>query len=70
MSIPGFTITQAYFNMSALRSERLVIGYNDEPPNKQSNSKKGHLKGLLVADESSGFWLIHSVPLFPNITGA
>lgn len=67
MSIPGRTIVQAYFN--ATKAERLVVAYNDEPPNKKSNSKKGHLKGLLVADEASGFWLIHSVPLFPNITG-
>lgn len=67
MSIPGRTIVQAYFN--ATKVERLVVAYNDEPPNKKSNSKKGHLKGLLVADEASGFWLIHSVPLFPNITG-
>lgn len=69
MSVPGHTIVQAYFNASTVKSERLVVAYNDEPPNKRSNMKKGHLKGLLVADETSGFWLIHSVPLFPNITG-
>lgn len=47
----------------------MVIAYNDEPPNRKGNPKKGHTKGIVVADEYTGFWLIHSVPLFPNITG-
>lgn len=59
------------FLFSKLKTDdpRLVIAYNDEPPNKNANSKKGHTKGLVVADDIAGFWLIHSVPLFPNITG-
>lgn len=51
-----------------LQVNRLVIAYNDEPPNKKGNPRKGHTKGLVVADERAGFWLVHSVPLFPNIT--
>lgn len=67
-SIPGQTLSQAYFDSSEINNDRLVIAYNDEPPNKKSNSRKGHLKGVVVADERSGFWMVHSVPLYPNIS--
>lgn len=64
-SMAGQTLSQAYFNAE---KERLVVAYNDEPPNSKGNSKKGHLKGVVVADKRSGFWLVHSVPLYPNLT--
>ncbi|XP_031621229.1 deoxyribonuclease-2-alpha-like [Contarinia nasturtii] len=66
-SIAGRTLTQAYFNENQLE-DRVLVAYNDEPPNAKGNSKKGHLKGVVVADKRSGFWLVHSVPLYPNIT--
>lgn len=68
-SMAGQTITQAYFNANQTNGNRLMIAYNDEPPNQKGESKYGHLKGLVVADKRSGFWLIHSVPLYPNISG-
>lgn len=67
-SMAGQTLAQAYFGADQVKEDRLLIAYNDEPPNAKANSKKGHLKGVVVADKRSGFWQIHSVPLYPNIT--
>lgn len=43
------------------------ILYNNEPPNGSSNSKKGHTKGIVLANSQGGIWLVHSVPHFPEI---
>lgn len=68
MSFAGQTLAQAYFDANQLKEDRVLVAYNDEPPNEKGNSKYGHLKGVVVADKRSGFWLVHSVPLYPNIT--
>lgn len=40
--------------------------YNDQPPPPGKTSfDLGHSKGVLAADNSTGFWLVHSVPRFP-----
>ncbi|NWS75181.1 DNS2B protein, partial [Crotophaga sulcirostris] len=40
--------------------------YNDEVPKSDPDGwKRGHTKGFLLLDKSQGFWVIHSVPLFP-----
>lgn len=67
-SMAGQTLSQAYFSADQVTEDRLLVAYNDEPPNAKGNSKKGHLKGVVVADKQSGFWLVHSVPLYPNIS--
>lgn len=65
-SMAGQTLAQAYFKSN--QTNRLKIAYNDDPPNEQGKSKYGHLKGVVVADNRSGFWMIHSVPSYPDIT--
>jgi hypothetical protein len=46
-----------------------VALYNDEPPLKSASSVYAHAKGMLLTDATSGFWFIHSMPLWPaNIT--
>ena len=45
------------------------IMYNDAPPNTSSikeNGYQAHAKGVLAMDKDTGFWLIHSVPNFPQ----
>lgn len=44
----------------------LYILYNDQPPY-GTMSSKGHTKGVVMANEKEGFWLIHSVPHFPPL---
>uniref|UniRef100_A0A7S1CAA6 Uncharacterized protein n=1 Tax=Bicosoecida sp. CB-2014 TaxID=1486930 RepID=A0A7S1CAA6_9STRA len=45
--------------------------YNDEPPNgAKASSTYGHTKGVFGTDSSSGFWLIHSVPRYPDNTAS
>lgn len=41
--------------------------YNDQPPNKTATLKYGHSKGVIMADETRGFWLVHSVPNYPPV---
>uniref|UniRef100_A0A2S2NYX8 Cell-death-related nuclease 7 n=1 Tax=Schizaphis graminum TaxID=13262 RepID=A0A2S2NYX8_SCHGA len=43
------------------------IVYNDEPTNGPTTFTKGHSKGTVIADNSSGLWLVHSVPIFPQL---
>ncbi|XP_008547122.1 plancitoxin-1 [Microplitis demolitor] len=62
-SIPGQTLSTLYNDDEA--SEILWIMYNDQGPNSTYNSKYGHAKGVLMTDDTRGFWLIHSVPNYP-----
>lgn len=59
-SIPGLTLKPLY-----TKSNASYILYNDQPPNGQE-SGRGHTKGLLVSNDTHGFWLIHSTPHFPD----
>ncbi|KAG5877853.1 hypothetical protein JTB14_007249 [Gonioctena quinquepunctata] len=62
-SIIGNTLQTLFDNSIDLS----YILYNDEPPEGATNSVKGHTKGVVMADLTGGFWLVHSVPKFPVI---
>ncbi|XP_023029626.2 deoxyribonuclease II [Leptinotarsa decemlineata] len=62
-SIIGNTLQNLYSS----KNDVLYILYNDEPPNENKNSNKGHTKGVVMADMTGGFWVVHSVPNFPEM---
>lgn len=41
--------------------------YNDEPTNYNTVSLMGHAKGIVMGDNKTGFWLVHSTPKFPQL---
>ena len=56
------------------RSTLAVAMWNDEVPApfmpmvvdlNETSGTSGHTKGVLVGDANGGFWLTHSMPLFP-----
>jgi len=64
-SLTGRTLDQVYKNYK--QGNIAYVFYNDQKPKShRSYSSYGHSKGAFAFDEDSGFWLIHSVPKFPN----
>ncbi|NWW11526.1 DNS2B protein, partial [Oreocharis arfaki] len=66
----GQTLQQLYETYESKASDisntTAYVIYNDEIPESDSKGGKcGHTKGFLLLDKSQGFWVIHSVPLFP-----
>jgi len=67
----GSTLHQVYENKQGLA----YILYNDEAPYPVKNEDEvikvtnggAHAKGIWAADAKTGFWLIHSVPKFPDL---
>jgi len=55
------TLNQLYKNTSKIG----YILWNDETPDGHTDSSHAHAKGLLVFNGNGGFFLRHSVPLFP-----
>jgi deoxyribonuclease-2 len=49
-----------------------VAAWNDETPDGKTSSSSAHAKGVLAVEPSSdsGFYLLHSVPLFPALNGS
>ena len=44
------------------------VFYNDENPNGTTTSGGAHAKGVIATDGESGFWLVHSVPKYPDLS--
>ena len=42
--------------------------YNDENPDGTTTSGGMHGKGAIATDKTSGFWLIQSLPKYPDMT--
>ena len=66
-SIFGQTLSPLY--SSKLSSQISYIDYSDQPPEGSGETVFGgaHAKGLVAADESHGFWLIHTVPKLSSV---
>ncbi|XP_078044827.1 deoxyribonuclease II [Augochlora pura] len=64
-SIPGLTLAPLYNRTNENKS--LWTLYNDSPPDGPAVFKYGHTKGVVIANDNQGFWLIHSVPGFPPV---
>ncbi|XP_010005032.1 PREDICTED: deoxyribonuclease-2-beta [Chaetura pelagica] len=64
----GQTLQQLYETYESERNSIAYAIYNDEVPQSESSAwKRGHTKGFLLLDKSQGFWVTHSVPLFPPV---
>ncbi|XP_051480870.1 deoxyribonuclease-2-beta isoform X2 [Apus apus] len=64
----GQTLQQLYETYESERNSVAYAIYNDEVPQSESSAwKRGHTKGFLLLDKSQGFWVTHSVPLFPPV---
>lgn len=65
-SFPGQTLAPIYDKI--INPNLLVAMYNDAPAitgDYEYDFTKGHTKGVAVANENGGFWLVHSVPKYP-----
>ncbi|CAB3401184.1 unnamed protein product [Caenorhabditis bovis] len=51
--------------LEEILSNRVLSNYSDAP---STSTIYGHTKGVIFFDGTSGIWLVHSVPLFPNPT--
>lgn len=57
------SITQLY---DASTSDHAWAVYNDEDDHSHKMTSRAHAKGLVLFDTSQGFWLVHSVPRYPQ----
>ena len=62
-----YTTEQIYENSTELQKGYLL--YNDElPKSDDKSSNHGHTKGIVNFDKEGGYWLVHSLPKFPDKT--
>ncbi|PAV83746.1 hypothetical protein WR25_13315 [Diploscapter pachys] len=61
----GATISQLY------RDEKSAFHflYSDDSPIGKADSYRGHAKGVVLFDSQTGFWIVHSIPNYPDPNG-
>lgn len=62
----GSTLNQLYHEKVYKSNSSVYALYNDGPPVMKYIQGYGHTKGVLLFDQSQGFWLSHSIPHFPS----
>jgi len=63
----GATVSQIYSaNKTAAATDYAFVFYNDQTPAGAESSSRGHTKGVVGLTQAGGFWLVHSVPAYPN----
>ncbi|XP_029939850.1 deoxyribonuclease-2-beta [Salarias fasciatus] len=62
----GNTLDQLYNEKVYKSNSSAYALYNDGPPVLKYIQGYGHTKGVLLFDQSQGFWLSHSIPHFPS----
>jgi len=61
------TLNQIYSaNKTGTATDSAFVFYNDQKPNGDTSSSRGHTKGVVGLTQAGGFWLVHSVPGFPE----
>ncbi|KAK2835452.1 hypothetical protein Q5P01_015936 [Channa striata] len=60
------TLNQLYKGKVYTSNSSVYALYNDAPPVLDYIQGYGHTKGVLLFDQSQGFWLSHSIPHFPS----
>jgi deoxyribonuclease-2 len=58
------TVNQIYNNLDT--SNVAYAAYSDQPPDVSDKNSNAHAKGVMATDSSQGFYLIHSMPHWPN----
>ncbi|XP_029356783.1 deoxyribonuclease-2-beta isoform X3 [Echeneis naucrates] len=60
------TLNQLYAGKAYQSNASVYALYNDAPPVLDYLPQYGHTKGVLLFDQSQGFWLSHTIPHFPS----
>lgn len=63
-SMPAQTLRRLYTDQQLMKNAAYIM-YNDEFPNGTKSMTKGHTKGVVLMTVNGGFWLVHSVPMYP-----
>ncbi|XP_050428234.1 cell-death-related nuclease 7 [Adelges cooleyi] len=66
-SAMGHSVSQIYVSSESQNDTLMWLVYNDEPTNGPVQMTLGHTKGMVAADKDSGYWLVHSVPKYPQL---
>lgn len=64
MCVLRFGRLQLYKNLDV--NNVAYAAYSDQPPTTSDKSSYAHAKGVMATDSSQGFYLIHSMPQWPN----